>query len=307
MLSVALATATYRFLEQPIRRGQYALDTARTVLSLAATAIAALAGAWCFVADGFPDRHAGNPADRHDPRGHVGLARGHLFPSLGPGRGVLRKLPAGNPARPAHAAALGRLRRGAAGAGLRTLLRTLRVIQRTASGYRPIVDVRFINQPLYHDINTAILRSVEDMQPARVVLAGRWAAIDWPQLQRTIHALHSRGIAQIDLIGPAPEWESPLPRLLFHRFEKSPGHSLASRSNEGLAPEIATLDASMAVFAQAQGVRYESVRSTLCDAHGCLALMGGQPTAWDAFHLTPVAADSVVSRFDGAAGPALSK
>jgi hypothetical protein len=117
------------------------------------------------------------------------------------------------------------------------------------------------------------------MKPARVVLAGRWATIDWTLLRSTLSALKSQGIDQVDLIGPAPEWQSPLPRLLYARYEASEPHIIPKRLGEGLVPGLPALDAAMRSFAQDAGIHYISLLALLCDSHDCLATIDGKPTA----------------------------
>ena len=68
----------------------------------------------------------------------------------------------------------------------------------------------------------------------------------------------------------------------------------------GLRAGLAALDDSMRVFAAATRVRYQSPFDILCNADGCLTVVGGEPqmvVSWDGNHLTAAGSQYVVSRF----------
>jgi hypothetical protein len=134
-----------------------------------------------------------------------------------------------------------------------------------------------------------------------VVLAAGWRRYDyWQELSETIKFLKKLGIQEIVLVGPAPQWNSSLPRQLFEQFRIGKSSSVPTRIVTGLNKAIFSLDSEMGRFASRQGVRYISLCKLLCNDQGCLTRVGPLPmslTSFDYDHLTTIGSQYVVANF----------
>jgi peptidoglycan/LPS O-acetylase OafA/YrhL len=174
------------------------------------------------------------------------------------------------------------------------------LIQRTASGCPPILDMDIGNRPYCRKINDVVFESIQTQRPEKIVLAARWELYDWKKVARTIDRLRKIGIDDIDLVGPVPRWKERLPILLYQHYQSDPMHRIPERMTDGLDQQIVQLDPVLAEFAREQGVNYLSPQKVLCDSSGCITrfgITGDTLTAWDYSHLTEIGSRFVVSNF----------
>ena len=181
------------------------------------------------------------------------------------------------------------------------------IIQRNSSICPPILGVN-TNLPAgaknlnCRDINAFVMRQAKEIKPDKVVLAARWGVYDWRGVAETIHNLKELGINNIDLIGPAPLWIDTLPKQLHQFFKQSALRSIPKRMSYGLNGEFYKLDKEMREFSKSLSINYISLSDILCNHSGCMTLLDDNVesiTQWDEAHLTSSGSEFVVSHFYG--------
>lgn len=124
-----------------------------------------------------------------------------------------------------------------------------------------------------------------------VILAGRWRRSDLDRLEQSLQVLRSTG-KDVLLIGPIPEYDAPLPRLLAMAIQTGE----ADLPQAHLRRQVWAVDAEMRAIAARAGVRYISLVDTLCAAGPCQVFAGGgEPLQYDYGHLTRAGAAFVVA------------
>jgi peptidoglycan/LPS O-acetylase OafA/YrhL len=300
-VAFALAAATWRFVEKPIRFGP---RPGRRALALAGAMLATgIAGAAVARFDGLPFRFRGAEApyasfaydyerDARVPACWVSMdsppdayAAQCVDPDDG-GRKPLVLLWGDS-----HAARLYPGLRQAAGEGYR-------IAQFTRSGCAP-------NFWSFHPrragpctlANVHVMREVQALRPDVVVVFSRW--YEWNRtsigriLPRVVRSLRANGAGQVIVVGPAPEWRRPLPEILF-RSARELHRTPPARMKEHLVANRWRIDRDMRAAIERQGqASYVSAMDAFCDVRGCLTRLGDDPatlTTWDYGHLTTPAA-----------------
>ncbi len=177
--------------------------------------------------------------------------------------------------------------------------RTTELTQFTAASCPPIMGYTSKGWRHCKEINDYVMAYCVKEHPDRVILAAAWTHYDWKTLESTIQQLKQAGVRQIDLVGPVPLWTDRLPSVLFKYSVQHPEESsVPKRMSFGLLPNLEQLDRSMREFAERQGITYLSPYQILCDAEGCLTMVGETPDSvlmWDDSHLTVAGSRFVVS------------
>src|SRR5579872_434140 len=119
-------------------------------------------------------------------------------------------------------------------------------------------------------------------RPDLIVLAGSWNSDDEYSLTRTLDWLSERRFPVL-LVGPAPNWDLPLPTLVaLAEMRNDPG-TVERNLNNSQQP----LDRRLATMATERGVKYASLFEELCSSGKCQPLGGnGLPFMFDREHLT---------------------
>jgi peptidoglycan/LPS O-acetylase OafA/YrhL len=174
------------------------------------------------------------------------------------------------------------------------------VVQRTASSCPPIVGKTFGNRPHCEQINDYVMKEIGEIVPDRVVLAAIWHAYDWKEIRITIDRLKSVGVKNIDLIGPVPLWNNPLPRQLYLYSKADSLHRVPGRMSVGLNRVFLATDRELSELAISHQVNYFSPAKILCNDSGCITKLEDSVNtivAWDYGHLTIMGSDYLVSNF----------
>ena len=119
------------------------------------------------------------------------------------------------------------------------------VMPRTASLCPPILDVDFASRPYCRKINDFVFKLIQQERPAKVVLSSAWASYHWQDVRKTIEALRSAGIKDIELIGPVPQWADELPKLLFAQYKSDGLGRMPFRMRHGLVEHAVQTDSQM--------------------------------------------------------------
>jgi len=170
------------------------------------------------------------------------------------------------------------------------------IYQATRSSCPPILDFA---GPVCIESNAFILSIINKSKPHTVILFGAWGrygadwstgSMDQQKLLKTIHEISSLGIKKILVLGPAPEWSDPLPRLVFKSWSKDLlEHRIPERLIIGLKSDTKTIDKQFKEFIPHSAGELVSIYDILCTFDGCLTYTKKVPhnlTTWDYGHLT---------------------
>lgn len=296
-VSIALACASYRFIEQPIRL-RTITRTRRSLFAGAAVAslVLLVIGTMGIVFDGFPGRV--------DPRiaaianfsnyrvtelyesNRCFLSPRQTFSDLN--ADCMRIEPGGkNLLVWGDSAAAHYIH------GFRTLApQGLKISHASYSACFPLYDFDRPNRPHCRAFNDGVRSFIENSRPDAVLLSAVWnvgieelgAAAILERLRDTVTRLAGQQI-QVILLGPPIRYIDRLPYILSHyattdleRFD----------SQKFIDPTVAETDALLRrEFGSLHGVRYISVLESICERKSCPAVLDGYiPMQWDMHHLT---------------------
>lgn len=293
LISFALATATYYFIEQPFRRASPPRLWHRPSAILATLSAMAGVSAVVVMAQGFGQRF---PVQVTQLESYLQYDESKQFRSkecfvdsaakfdsysktecLAYRPGVPNVLVLGD----SHAAHLWHgLSRQAPGAN---------VMQATAIGCRPWIGSSNRAFPACGDMNRYVYdQFLKKYELDLLVLAGRWTDEDLASLDATLAELRRRKVPVL-LIGPVVEYSSPLPRLLAQEVA-SDGEQAAARK---LVRSRFEMDKRLADIAARHQTAYFSIVSHLCRESGCEEMVGPVPIAFDYGHFTDVGSEYV--------------
>ena len=155
--------------------------------------------------------------------------------------------------------------------------------------------------------NDYVLSIIKKRHPETVVLFAVWN--NYTELYRstplenklneTIAELHEIGIQHILVLGPVPQWQMDLPKVLYTYSRRNSKHTLPAMMKSQLKKEPFRFNDEMA-FALASGpAEYVSVIHALCNEEGCLTRATDDPKSlmtWDYGHLSVIGAEYISKR-----------
>jgi peptidoglycan/LPS O-acetylase OafA/YrhL len=307
-LSIALAWATYRFVEIPFRFGRP--GPAKLLGLGGGMALIALAGAVVVENRGFefrlPDAIRGMTqvtTQSSKWRVHeclIDLSREMSFADNCVDRG-----------RRPLILVWGDSTAGALMPGLRKAQesRDFRIAQFTSSSCIPALNTDVAGAPNCRAINDKVLSLARELKPDVVLLHGTWDRY-LDGVAATVAALKQQTGARVIVLGSVPWWKRGLPNEVLRHFMLH--HQLIpQRSNRAEADGTAAKLRDKVVPA---GAEFISVWDALCNADGCLTRIGdtaGDISATDQVHLTEKGSafliQSIIDRIlGGTAGPPAS-
>jgi peptidoglycan/LPS O-acetylase OafA/YrhL len=175
---------------------------------------------------------------------------------------------------------------------------TYNIVQRTSSLCAPLPGQEVDSRPGCKEINDAVVASLGDIKPDKVVLAAAWSTKKAQQLKATIQELRALGIQNIDIVGPVPFWEGSLPVQIVDYVEKN--KAFPERLSTGQVSVPYEADAVLQKLALDLNITYYSPLSILCPDKACLTRVGDKPqsiTQFDLAHLTRDGSIYLVSKF----------
>lgn len=178
--------------------------------------------------------------------------------------------------------------------------KTHNLIQRTASGCPPILDLTVKTRPHCSKINDNIIKYLNKNVPDKVVLAAIWTDYNLDKLGITINKIKEAGVKNIQIIGPVPQWHEGLPKQLYMYFNENIPHTVPSRMNHGLNKNFSETDNILKEKSLTLEITYISAKEILCNNAGCITRIGeshDELTAWDYGHLTVKGSEFLVSKF----------
>ena len=289
LITVAVATLSWKFVEQPFRKGP--LRPGRRVLFYVnggTVGLIACASLAMIYFHGFPDRfptgaqQVATYADYDrtastregvcflDGHSKYQDFRGNVCLTQHPGKNSILLL--GD----SHAAQLL--------PGLVSVFPDRDILQANVAGCRPlVVEPRGVPAECA-DLNSFIFTHyLQSHHIETVILAGQWASSDMDPLKQTIDFILARGISVI-VVGPTIEYDQGLPRMLAIAIRNGD----TSQVVQHRSAEPQALDKTMANLASdLWHVRYVSIYQDLCKPTCPLYAAPGVPILFDSNHFTP--------------------
>jgi peptidoglycan/LPS O-acetylase OafA/YrhL len=174
------------------------------------------------------------------------------------------------------------------------------IAQYTASACPPLIMQSKFRSNLYcKSINMGNLERIKRLKPDVVLLHADWNGVgyDLSGLPETVQEIRKRGVLNIVLLGPVPQWKDTIQRSIYEYY-RAFGHMPPKRMNFHLDESIPKLDKQMYDLAQNAGIRYVSALDVLCNQDGCLTRLqedGTELMAIDHGHLSSSGAYFLVS------------
>ena len=173
--------------------------------------------------------------------------------------------------------------------------------QLTRDACPPLVHFGYDNCQASNDFALSLIKKYH---PSMVILFARWAIYlgnDKAQLSaslaETISRLKAASVGAILVIGPAPDWSEPLPKLLTRYWrEDVPLHRIPDKMAFGLDRDEFETDSDMERWTVAMGARFVSLLKIMCHGGACMTIVPSatvQLTTTDQGHLTAAAAQYV--------------
>ena len=181
--------------------------------------------------------------------------------------------------------------------GLSSTFTDVNVLQATASGCKPLVIGGLMESPECRALMTYVFGDfLKGHKVDEVLLSAQWREADVPKIAATLAALRQAGVTPV-LVGPIPQYDYALPRLLADAIRyDAPGLPDTHR-----AAGIRVLDGTLRDLAAKTGTRYISLVDTLCQDGRCAEYAArGVPVQFDYGHLTAEGSTLVAQRLDTA-------
>ncbi len=298
--SLALATLSWKYVEQPFRSRQKRLSRAVVFkLAAAAAVVVATIGLTAIAARGFPYRYPAKAIQvasyldydsaSYFRDGACFISSGFKFKDYDYSRCLHQDPTKKNDllVGDSHAAQLWY--------GFSTTLDGVNVLQATVSGCRPTIEQPVITSAACSRLMTFLYTDyLSNHHIDRLLIAARWQAPDLAPLSRTLDWTKQRGIPVV-LFGPMMQYDTALPRLL----------AFSIRGNDPSIPDehrvdLRQLDKDMAALAEKKGVDYVSFYQSLCGPSSCAEFgANGAPLQYDYGHLTKEGSVLVAERLRG--------
>jgi hypothetical protein len=178
---------------------------------------------------------------------------------------------------------------------------SLNILQATQAACMPTLNATAQGNALCHGSATQMDAFFRARMPDLVVLSADWLEYARPprfagmiaDLKQTILRLNGAGVPVV-LLGPAVQFRATLPSMLMRAYLRN----IDPVPEDFVQPTIFSLDQMMkAALPEHDGFSYISVVDAVCPARQCpLTVDGGIPLAWDHAHLTAEGSVYVMDR-----------
>lgn len=168
------------------------------------------------------------------------------------------------------------------------------VLQVASSVCRPAIEEQTPSPNEYcARSNRLAAATIASVRPDVVVMAHQ-AGHDPEGMRHLAETVIQLGAGRVVYAGPAPVWRSNLPAIVLRRMWPN----IPRRSFKGV--DLRQLDRARSIaagFVSSDQIVYADIAGTLCDRSGCLVYLGDDPitglVSWDYGHLTSSASDYV--------------
>lgn len=174
------------------------------------------------------------------------------------------------------------------------------IVRLNTNGCPPILGLELPNRRNCVNANQDVLNRIMNERPFKVVLAANWTDYDWKQVTSTLIALQKANGTQIDLVGPAPQWNDSLYKQLYLHYLKTQDPNIPFRMQFGLNPNFMEIEPQLMALAKANHISYISIVNILCNTNGCITRFGDTAetlASFDGGHFTELASKYVVGQF----------
>jgi peptidoglycan/LPS O-acetylase OafA/YrhL len=287
LVSFAVATLSWKFVELPFRDGRMHMPRATLFkVATASAVVIAAAGFVTIICRGFPSRYPSKAIQvasyldydsaKYFRDGTCFISSEYKYSDYDFSR-CLRKDPGkknyllfGD----SHAAHLWY--------GLSAKLEGVNLLQATASGCKPTLDQPALAAATCKHLMSYVYNDYLPNHPVdRLLIAARWQNEDLLPLSRSLNWAKDRGISVV-LFGPMVQYDMALPRLLAFSMR---GNDLAIPDEHRVDQHA--LDDAMSAIAEKQGAEYVSFYRSLCGPQSCEEFaVNGVPLQFDYGHLT---------------------
>jgi peptidoglycan/LPS O-acetylase OafA/YrhL len=192
--------------------------------------------------------------------------------------------------------------------GLRPLLEGLRInILQVSTGWCTPTTIDPSNTRC-NDINNMTFNKIREIHPDLTIVDENWvgSASTPPYYGDKLHFkdhflerlnyFQGLGAQKILIVGQIPTWRISLPDVLIKNFAMK-NAPVPIRTFDGVEPASLEMDAFMRALPLPTGVDYTSVKDVLCDQRGCMTAIGpdieNDLVVWDYGHLLPNASKYV--------------
>lgn len=174
------------------------------------------------------------------------------------------------------------------------------IIQLNSNGCPPILNLELPNRRNCSQINQKNFERIRNEKPYKVVLAANWTDYEWENIDKTIQALQKNDYNNIDIIGPAPQWNDSLYKQLYLNYLETKSPEIPYRMQFGLNENFLLIEPKLKGLAVLNKAGYISIVKILCNDSGCITRFGDSSetlASFDGGHFTEVASKYVVSKF----------
>jgi peptidoglycan/LPS O-acetylase OafA/YrhL len=308
LAAFALASATYFFVERPLRevewsRFKYRFAPALLTLVVAVGLVGTFLPSSAWALFRFPPEIRALVSYKFDPRD---WRFGECFPQWGQGPEAFAPTcidPVGADAKPllilwgdSQAAQLV--------PGLRSLQSdtdAFRFAQFPTGSCPPVLAAKVLTRPRCDEINNFVLEKIRETKPDVVVMAGIWLSyqldlkrwrFDPSELAETVRMIQAAGAKRVVFMGQLPTWKiSPL-KVMIELFRQT--HNIPDRTTLDLEPRSLAVDDLLRPVIAATGAVYISPSEYLCDQTGCVIQIEAGPAYFDTDHLTVAGSDLLI-------------
>jgi peptidoglycan/LPS O-acetylase OafA/YrhL len=296
-LIFAVSALSWKFIEQPFRRGPSPRGRVFASAGFGASALTTLAAA-ILLLHGLPGRFSPDVMRLasyldYDGRGEGGPRNCFIAGTVGNYQDYDRAACLRRSNTRANVLLIGDSHAAHLRAGLAATLPDANLMQATASRCKPVLRRRPREAAGCSEIMRYVYREyLPNNRVDLVIISARWFEQDLPYVAETVRWLKHLGVNTV-LVGPVVQYNAAVPQLVaLAEQHHDPGLPLRERRSQEQR-----VDRAMQAMAAREGVRYASSYQAMCPSGSCLLLVGDHvPIQHDYGHLTREGSIYVVGR-----------